>query len=618
MGALSPDASEASPITTPGSSILERGRTHDCGSLRGADAGREVVLYGWVHRRRDLGGRIFIDLRDRAGLTQVVFGPDINEDAHQRADALRSEHCIGVVGTVISRADNQNPNMETGEIEVEVSALEVFSTSETPPFSVADDDRLDTSENIRLKYRYLDLRRPSLQRNFMLRSKLATLTRQHLAEEGFLELETPFMVKYTPGGARNFLVPSRLNPGTFYALAESPQIFKQLFMVAGLDKYFQITRCFRDEDLRNDRQPEFTQIDVELSFATPARVFAPIERLIQRLWSEALGVELTLPLPRMTWAEAMGRYGSDKPDLRFGLELHDVTEIGKTSGFRVFAQADYVKGLCVPPEHATSLTRSQLDKLTAFVKKREAGGAKGLAWARVQEDGSWKAPFAKMMTPESMQAITTRMGGAPGAVLLFVADDFETTHTALCALRLLLRDQLGLLDGAPPWRFLWVTDFPLFERNEKGVWVSSHHPFTSPKPEHVQYLESDPGKVLANAYDLVLNGNEIGGGSIRIHSSEIQAKVFKALGLSPEEIEAKFSFLLEAFRYGPPPHGGIALGLDRVAMLAAGASSLRDVIAFPKTQRGHDLMTRCPGPADEAQLAELFIRHRPLAGEDEG
>ncbi len=618
MGATPSDATSATSTPTS-SSILEQGRTHDCGSLRAADAGRDVVLFGWVHRRRDLGGRIFIDLRDRAGLTQVVFGPDIDKAAHELGDSLRSEFCIGVAGTVISRAENVNPNMDTGEIEVEVKQLEIFSSSATPPFSISDDDRLDTSENIRLKYRYLDLRRPSLQRNFMMRSKLATLTRLHMSGEGFLELETPFMVKYTPGGARNFLVPSRLNPGDFYALAESPQIFKQLFMVSGFDKYFQITRCFRDEDLRNDRQPEFTQIDVELSFATPERVYAPIEGLMKRLWREVLDVDIELPLPRMTWAEAMGRYGSDKPDLRFGLEFHDIKDLGKDCGFRVFAQAEYVKGLCVPAEHAKSLTRSQLDKLTAFVKKRESGGAKGLAWARIKDDGSWKAPFAKMMTAESMQAIGERMGATPGAVLLFIADDFETTHTALCSLRLLLRDQLGLLDeSSPKWKFLWVTDFPLFEKNEKGQWVSSHHPFTSPKPEHVQYLESDPGKVLANAYDLVLNGNEIGGGSIRIHSSEVQAKVFKALGLSPEEIAAKFSFLLEAFRYGPPPHGGIALGLDRVAMLAAGAKSLRDVIAFPKTQRGHDLMTKCPGPADEAQMAELFIRHRPLPGQDDG
>lgn len=597
--------------------LLEQGRTHTCGQLRAADEGNRVVLYGWVNNRRDHGGRIFIDLRDRDGLTQVVFGPDIDTGAHEAAHGLRSEWCLGIAGKVISRGDMKNPNMPTGEIEIEVDALEVFSEAATPPFSVADDDRLETNENLRLKYRYLDLRRPHLQRNFILRSKLATQTRIHMSGEGFLEMETPCMVKYTPGGARNFLVPSRLHPGSFYALAESPQIFKQLFMVSGFDKYFQITRCFRDEDLRHDRQPEFTQIDVELSFATPERVYAPMESLMKHLWKEVLDTEIQTPFLRLSWEEAMNRFGSDKPDMRFGLEINDVTDLTRDCGFRVFSGAEYVKGLCVPPENAGPLSRSKLDKLTELAKKRESGGAKGLAWARITDDGSWQAPFAKTLEAETMNEIAARMGAKPGAVLLFIADDFETTHAVLNTLRLELRDSLELLKGNEEWKFLWVTEFPLFEQNDKGNWVSSHHPFTMPREEHVDILQSDPGAVRAKAYDLVLNGNEVGGGSIRIHRSDVQAKVFTALGLSDEEAQQKFGFLLEAFRYGPPPHGGIALGLDRLAMLMCGAHSLRDVIAFPKTQKGQDLMTECPTPADDEQLGELYLRHRPLPGATE-
>ncbi|MEE9386027.1 MAG: aspartate--tRNA ligase [Nannocystaceae bacterium] len=596
-------------------SLLEQGRTHTCGELRDSHMGQQVVLFGWVNFRRDHGGRIFIDLRDRYGLTQVVFGPDISAAAHKPAHTLRSEFCVGVRGNVISREGNANSNLPTGAVEVEVHELELFSESATPPINVADDDRLDTNESHRLRHRYLDLRRPSMQRNFALRAKTSTLTRAHLSELDFLEIETPFMVKYTPGGARNFLVPSRLSPGSFYALAESPQIFKQLFMVSGFDRYFQITRCFRDEDLRHDRQPEFTQIDVEISFATPDRVFDPIESLMRRLWRDVLGTDLNEPFPRMTWHEAMNRYGNDKPDLRFGLELTNLTDLTRSCGFRVFENGEYVKGICVPAELAAPITRGRLDKLTEFVKKREHGGAKGLAWARVQQDGGvWQAPFAKNLSAPTMAAINERMGAKPGAVLLFVADDFGTTHATLGALRLELRDSLGLLDGREPWKFLWVTDFPLFERSEKGQWVSSHHPFTMPREEHIPLMKSDPAKVIAQAYDLVLNGNEIGGGSIRIHRPDVQAKVFSALGLSEEEAHAKFGFLLEAFRYGPPPHGGIALGLDRLVMLMCGAHSLRDVIAFPKTQRGQDMMTGCPTPADDPQLEELFITHRPLPG----
>ncbi|MEM7158929.1 MAG: aspartate--tRNA ligase [Myxococcota bacterium] len=601
-------------------SLLESGRTHTCNELRAEHIGNRVALFGWVHRRRDHGGRIFIDLRDREGVTQVVFGPDIHEATHAQAEALRSEFCVGVSGKVIDRGDNKNANLPTGAVEVEVDTLEIFSSSETPPFTIADDNRLDTNENVRLRYRYLDLRRPSFQKNFATRAKISYVTRRTLAELGFYELETPYMVKYTPGGARNFLVPSRLHPGSFYALAESPQIYKQLLMVSGFDKYFQITRCFRDEDLRNDRQPEFTQIDVEMSFATPELVFAPMEKLMRHLWSEILDVKLPDSFLRLTWQEAMDRFGSDKPDMRFGLELQDATEASRGCGFRVFEGADCVKGLCIPADKAGTLNRSQLDKLTDFVKKRENGGAKGLAWVRIAKDGAWEAPFAKNVKDESKAAISAALGAEPGSLMLFIADKWETVHTVLCSLRLHLRDKLELLpEGDPQWKFLWVTDFPLFEKNEKGQWASSHHPFTSPREEHIEHLVSDPGKVLAQAYDLVLNGNEIGGGSIRIHRSDVQAKVFTALGLSDEEAEAKFGFLLEAFRYGPPPHGGIALGLDRVAMLMCQAESLRDVIAFPKTQRGQDMLTGCPTPADDPQLQELYIRHRPLPGaEGEG
>jgi aspartyl-tRNA synthetase len=597
--------------------LLEHGRTHDCGSLRAADVGATVVLFGWVHRRRDLGARIFVQLRDRFGITQVVFGRDLDADAYEVATGLRGEFCVGVRGTVVARGENANAAMATGEIEVNATAVEIFSSADVLPFNVADDDKLDASEALRLKHRYLDLRRPSLQKNFVVRSRLATLTRVALAEQGFLELETPYMVKYTPGGARNFLVPSRLNPGMFYALAESPQIFKQLFMVAGMDKYFQICRCFRDEDLRNDRQPEFTQIDVELSFATPERVFAPIEGLMRRAWREILGVTLPDPFPRMTWAEAMGRYGSDKPDLRFGLEFVDITDLAHKSGAKIFEGAPMVKAICVPAAHAEPLSRGRIDKLTELVKKRESGGAKGLAWARVQEGGGWNSPLTKFVGPEHQAEISARVGAEPGSVVLIVADAAATVHAALNALRLDLRDSLDLVSksGSDPWRFLWVTDFPLFEHGERG-YVSAHHPFTSPRPQDIPLLDSDPSKVLAQAYDLVLNGNEVGGGSIRIHQSDVQAKIFQVLGLSQEQIQQKFGFLLEAFRYGPPPHGGIALGLDRLSMLMCGAQSLRDVIAFPKTQKGTDLMTGCPSGADDAQLAELYIRHRELPTPD--
>jgi aspartyl-tRNA synthetase len=594
------------------SSLLEKGRSHSCGELRLTNAGSRVALFGWVHRRRDLGARIFVQLRDREGITQISFAQEIDAEAYAMAATLRLEDCIGISGVVVDRGDNVNAEMATGAIEVACDSIEVFSRAETPPFVVADDDRLDAQENLRLRYRYLDLRRPSLQRNFKIRSQIAYITRRTLNDHGFYELETPYMVKYTPGGARNFLVPSRLHPGMFYALAESPQIYKQLFMVAGMDKYFQICRCFRDEDLRNDRQPEFTQIDVELSFATPRRVAEPMEALMVSLWKEVLGIDIERPFLRLPWDEAMSRFGSDKPDMRFGVELVDVTDITRGSGFAVLDGAEAVVGLAVPPSHAGPLSRSKMDKIVELAKARETGGAKGLLWGKIGDDGKLTGALTKNVPPAMQDAIITKMGATPGSVVMFVADAKSTARTVMGNVRLHLRDELSLLPEKREPKFLWVTDFPLFEKNDKGNFVSAHHPFTSPRLEDMEILESDPGRVRAQAYDLVLDGNEIGGGSIRIHRSDVQARVFKALGLSDDDAQAKFGFLLEAFKYGPPPHGGIALGLDRVAMLMCGASSLRDVIAFPKTQRGQDLMTVCPTPADDPQLEELYITHRPL------
>jgi len=590
--------------------LVELKRTHYCNSLRASDIGSEVVLMGWVDNRRDLGGRIFIDLRDRDGVTQVVFGPDVEREAHALADSLRGEYCIGVAGRVVSRVSSGGqPNLKlaTGEIEVEATKLHVFSRADTPPFPIEDD--IDTNEQLRLKHRYLDLRRPSLQRNFMVRSKLYQATRSYFHGERFVELETPFMVKYTPGGARNFLVPSRLNPGCFYALAESPQIFKQLFMVAGFDRYFQIVRCFRDEDLRLDRQPEFTQIDVEMSFVVEEDVQHTMEGLIAQIWRDTIGVEIPRPFLRMSYDEAMAKYGVDKPDVRFGLPLDDVTQAVAKSGFRVFesvvSDGGIVKALRVSKEEARDvLSRSFLDTLTDFVKPT---GAKGVAFARVQENGAWQAPFAKAFTDEARNAVNAQLGAHTGDVLLFIADKAKVANVAMGQLRLHIGRKLDLIDKKA-WKFLWVNEFPMFEQNEHGGWVAAHHPFTSPKPEDLDLLGKDNGKVRARAYDLVLNGNEIAGGSIRIHQREVQQRVFEALGLSVENLREKFGFLLDAFKFGPPPHGGIAFGVDRLAMLLCGADSLRDVIAFPKTQKGTDLMTDAPTEVDAKQLEELFIR----------
>ena len=580
------------------------------------------MLYGWVQGRRDLGGRIFIDLRDRSGLSQVVFGPDISATAHAEADSLRSEFCIGICGRVRLRKDSggqPNPKLLTGEIEVEATALCIFSRSDTPPFQIEDD--VETREEIRLKHRYLDLRRPSLAKNFQVRSALYRVTRDYFHQNGFLELETPFMVKYTPGGARNFLVPSRLNPGKFYALAESPQIFKQLFMVAGMDRYFQIVRCFRDEDLRLDRQPEFTQIDVEMSFITEEDIYATVEGLVARVWKEVAGVDIPRPFLRMPYAEAIGCYGEDKPDLRNPLKLHDMTELVRSQqggGVPLFektvAGGGIVKLLRIPGKEAQKLSGTEVRKLDDLVKGM---GAAGLGSARLDPQGSgddlaWtQSPFGKTITKEMRVAVQAAIGGGPGDLLLFQMGAPKTVNTVLAQLRQQLGRKLELIEKG--WRFLWVTDFPMFEKNEHGQFVAAHHPFTSPKPEHVPLLASDPGAVQARAYDLVLNGNEIAGGSIRIHQREVQAKVFAALGLSEDDFRQKFGFLLDAFRYGPPPHGGIAFGLDRLAMLLCGADSLRDVIAFPKTQHGTDLMSDCPTEVSPRQLDELFVSVRTPA-----
>lgn len=587
--------------------LAKHKKTHSCGELRTADVGSTVVLCGWVDARRDHGGCVFVDLRDRDGKTQVVFDPQISAAAHDLAGSLRSELCIGIVGQVISRGGNKNPNMATGDIEVQTTHLEIFSRAETPPFPIEDD--IETNEALRLRHRYLDLRRPEMQRSLRTRSQLTSTVRRYLDDAGVWEVETPFMVKYTPGGARNFLVPSRLNPGCFYALAESPQIYKQLLMVAGFGRYYQIVRCFRDEDLRQDRQPEFTQIDIELSFVEETDVQTLIEGMMAAIWREVLGLSIETPFRRMTYAEAMDKYGVDKPDLRLDLVLADVTEAARGSGFRVFDSAIDAGGIvkCLRIPEGERLSRSALDGLTDFAKPY---GVKGVAFARVEADGVWRAPFAKAFSDDARARVNERAGAQTGDVLLFVADKAKVANTCLGAIRLHLGAKLGMIREGE-WQFMWLTDPPLFETADDGSLVSAHHPFTSPRVADEGMLESDPERVLARAYDLVLNGVEVGGGSIRIHRQDVQARAFRALGIADDEARQKFGFLLDAFRYGPPPHGGIALGVDRLAMLLSGAKSLRDVIAFPKTQKGTDLMSEAPTAVKNDQLTELFIQLAP-------
>ena len=580
-------------------------RTHRCAELSAANVGETVTVMGWVQKNRNKGGLVFVDVRDRSGIIQIVFEEGKCDAALiEKAAKLRSEFVVAVVGTVEKRSGAVNTGIATGEIEVIPSELRILAESETPPFHIEENSK--TKEEIRLKYRYLDLRRPDMQRNLMMRSKVATLTRQFLAEEGFMEIETPILIGSTPEGARDYLVPSRVHQGHFYALPQSPQLFKQLLMCSGCDRYFQIAKCFRDEDLRADRQPEFTQIDMELSFVDVDDVIDVNERLLAKLFKEVLGVEVPLPIPRMTWQEAMDRYGSDKPDIRFGMELTDVTEVVKDCEFVVFKGAiengGSVRGINAKVQGG--MPRKKIDKLVTFAKDY---GAKGLAYIAIQEDGTVKSSFAKFMTDDQMKALIDAMGGENGDLLLFAADKNKVVWAVLGALRLELAEQMELLDKSE-YKFLWVTEFPLLEWNdEQNRYTAMHHPFTMPMEEDLQYIDSDPGRVRAKAYDIVLNGNEIGGGSVRIFNPEIQSKMFEVLGFTEEQAEEQFGFLLTAFKYGVPPHAGLAYGLDRLVMLMAKEDSIRDVIAFPKVKDASDLMTEAPTRVAQEQLDELGL-----------
>ena len=581
-------------------------RSHRCTEVSAEQIGEKVTLMGWVQKSRNKGGIIFVDLRDRSGIIQLIFeNGSIDEEGFEKAARLRSEFVIAVTGTVERRSGAVNENLKTGDIEIRVDSLRILSESETPPFPIEEESK--TKEELRLKYRYLDLRRPDIQRNLMLRSKVAMLTRTFLEKEGFLEIETPMLTKSTPEGARDYLVPSRIHPGHFYALPQSPQLFKQLLMCSGYDRYIQIVKCFRDEDLRADRQPEFTQIDMELAFVDVDDVIDVNERLLAYLFKEALGVEVPLPIQRMTWQEAMDRFGSDKPDLRFGMELQDVSKVVKNCGFGVFTGALEAGGSVrgINAKGQGSMPRKKSDKLVDFVKDY---GAKGLAYLSVQEDGSYKSSFAKFMTQEELDALVKAMDGKPGDLLLFAADKNKVVWDSLGALRLELARQMDLLDKNE-YRFVWITEFPLLEWSEEQQrYTAMHHPFTMPMDEDIPLLDTDPGAVRAKAYDIVLNGTELGGGSVRIHQNDIQEKMFEMLGFTREEAQERFGFLLTAFKYGVPPHAGLAYGLDRMIMLMAKEDSIRDVIAFPKVKDASCLMTEAPGVVDDQQLEELCIR----------
>ena len=583
-------------------------RTHRCTEVSTANIGETVTLMGWVQKSRNKGGIIFVDLRDRTGIMQLIFeNGSISEEGFEKAAKLRSEFVIAVTGVVEARSGAVNSNLKTGEIEVRANGLRILAEAETPPFPIEENSK--TKEDLRLKYRFLDLRRPDIQRNLMMRSQITTLTRQFMANEGFLEIETPMLTKSTPEGARDYLVPSRVHPGNFYALPQSPQLFKQLLMCSGYDRYIQIARCFRDEDLRADRQPEFTQIDMELSFVDEDDVMDVNERLLAHLFKEVLDAEVPLPIQRMSWQEAMDRFGSDKPDLRFGMELHDVSEVVKDCEFVVFKNAlengGSVRGINAKGQG--SMPRKKIDKLVDFAKDY---GAKGLAYVAIHEDGSLKSSFGKFMKEEEMTALVQAMDGQPGDLLLFAADKNKVVWDVLGALRLELARQMDLLDNSV-YRFVWITEFPLLEwSDEENRFKAMHHPFTMPMEEDLQYIDTDPGRVRAKAYDIVLNGTEIGGGSVRIHQNDIQEKMFEALGFTKEKAYEQFGFLLTAFKYGVPPHAGLAYGLDRLVMLMAKQDSIRDVIALPKVKDAYCLMSEAPNVVDEKQLEELGIQIR--------
>ena len=580
-------------------------RTCRCAEVTTQMVGSEVTLMGWVQKARDKGGIIFVDLRDRSGIMQLIFeNGSIDEEGFAKAGKLRSEFVIAVTGTVEKRGGAVNENLATGEIEVRAKSLRVLSEAEVPPFPVEENSK--TKEDVRLKYRYLDLRRPDLQRNLILKSRVMQLTRSFFTNEGFLEIETPMLGKSTPEGARDYLVPSRVHPGCFYGLPQSPQLYKQLLMCSGYDRYIQIARCFRDEDLRADRQPEFTQIDMELSFVDVDDVIDVNERYLSYLFKEVLGIDVKLPIERITWQEAMDRFGSDKPDMRFGMELHDVSDIVKNCGFSVFTGALEAGGSVrgINAEGQGSMPRKKIDKLIEFAK---GYGAKGLAYIAIAEDGTRKSSFAKFMTDEEMDALVAAMDGKAGDLLLFAADKKKLVYDVLGALRLELAKQMNLLDKNE-YRFVWVTEFPLLEwSEEENRFTAMHHPFTMPMDEDIPLLDTDPGAVRAKAYDIVLNGNEIGGGSVRIHQDDIQERMFKELGFTPEAAHEQFGFLLDAFKYGVPPHAGLAYGLDRLVMLIAKVDSIRDVIAFPKVKDASCLMTQAPQRVSEAQLDELGL-----------
>ena len=586
-------------------SMIGLKRSHRCTEVSNANIGEEITVMGWVQKRRNLGSLIFIDLRDRSGILQIVFDEnDVLKEGFEKAETLRSEFVIAVRGMVTKRGGAINENLKTGDIEIRATELRILSEALTPPFPI--EDGITTKDDLRLKYRYLDLRRPCLQKNLIMRSKTATLVRTFLDKEGFLEIETPMLTKSTPEGARDYLVPSRVHPGNFYALPQSPQLFKQLLMCSGYDRYFQIVKCFRDEDLRADRQPEFTQIDMELSFVDVDDVIDVNERLLAKMFKEILDVDVQLPIQRMTWQEAMDRFGSDKPDTRFGMELKDVSKVVEGCGFGVFTGAlengGSVRG--INAEGQGAMPRKKID---ALVEVAKTYGAKGLAYLAINEDGTYKSSFSKFMTEEELAKLVEAMDGKPGDLLLFAADKNDVVWAVLGALRLHIAEELGLPDKNQ-FNFLWITEFPLLEWNEEqNRFVAKHHPFTMPMDEDLQYLDSDPGRVRAKAYDIVLNGTEIGGGSVRIYQSDVQEKMFEVLGFTKEEAYERFGFLLNAFKYGVPPHAGLAYGLDRLIMLMAKEDSIREVIAFPKIKDASCLMTDAPNVVDDKQLEELAI-----------